>query len=213
MYLSKYQIDIRSRAGRQLLSSNNRQPLHQVVLGKLFGEDAATHHILFRVTGQDLYVQSDIPPKYVVDGLKLIYTNERDSSIQNLKVGDVIRFNLMAMPVKSISQPRQEDGSKPRGKRIFLATPEERMDWLYQKGEKGGFLLLSGTEARKTSYGFRRPTEKGGSFRLPFTEFAGQMTITDPKSFYKTIQEGIGPERAFGCGLLFILSHNIVNIV
>ena len=76
MYLSKYQIDIRSRAGRQLLSSNNRQPLHQVVLGKLFGEDAATHHILFRVTGQDLYVQSDIPPKYVGDGLTLIYTNE-----------------------------------------------------------------------------------------------------------------------------------------
>lgn len=207
MYLSKYQIDIHSRAGRQLLSSNNRQILHQVVLGKLFGETAMTHHILFRATGQDLYVQSDIPPKYIVEGLKLIYTKERDSSIQQLKAGDVVRFNLMAMPAKSVSQPRKEDGTKPRGKRVFLETPEERMEWLYQKGEKGGFILLSGTENRKTAYGFRRPAGKGGSFCLPFTEFAGQMKITDPKAFYKTIQEGIGPERAFGCGLLFILFH------
>lgn len=116
MYLSKYQIDIRSRAGRQLLSSNNRQILHQVVLGKLFGETAMTHHILFRATGQDLYVQSDIPPQYTVEGLKLIYTKERDSSIQKLKAGDVVRFNLMAMPAKSVSQPRKEDGTKPRGR-------------------------------------------------------------------------------------------------
>ena len=205
MYLSKYQIDIRTRAGRQFLSSTNRQAVHQVVAGKFFGTPASAHHVLFRITGQELYVQSDIPPSSLPEGLTLVYTQDCEPVFTKFRVGDVIRFNLMAMPAKFVSQPRCADGKKPRGKRAFLATPEERMEWLYAKGEKRGFTLLSCIEVRKTACSFHRPEKKGGNFRLPFTEFAGQMKITDVDAFHKAVLEGIGPERAFGCGLLFIL--------
>lgn len=205
MYLSKYQIDIYSPVGRQLLSSTNWQAIHETVMGKLFGGPARKQRILFRITDQDLYIQSDTPPERLPDGLTHLYTRDREPSFAKLKAGDVVRFNLLAMPIKSVAQARHIDGQKPRGKRVYLAMPEERINWLYQKGEKCGFTLLSCTENRRTSYSFNRLERKGGKFRLPFTEFAGKMQVTDVNAFRKAIHEGIGPERAFGCGLLFIL--------
>ena len=207
MYLTKYHIDIRSQAGRQLLSSD-RQELHHIIMGCVFGETAKTHHILLRAEGENLYIQSDVPPKHHPEGLTLIYTQDRDLPLSRLQTGDIVRFNLMAMPVKALSQPRGENGCKPRGKRVFLKWPEERMNWLYQKGEKGGFSLLSCTENRRLPYHFHRYPNKGGNFTLSFMEFTGQMKITDIEAFRKTIHDGIGPERSFGCGLLFVLPRS-----
>lgn len=67
MYLTKYHIDIRSQAGRQLLSSD-RQELHHIIMGCVFGETAKTHHILFRAEGENLYIQSDVRQSIIQKG-------------------------------------------------------------------------------------------------------------------------------------------------
>lgn len=107
------------------------------------------------------------------------------------------------------------DNQAAVGKRVELTREEERLAWLARRGEAGaGFELVSARIAQGIDDASRRdfvttrsdPGARLRSFdrKLTFATalFEGELRITDAGAFRSAFAGGIGPGKAFGCGLL-----------
>lgn len=104
------------------------------------------------------------------------------------------------------------------GKRVELTREEDQLAWLQRKGrETGGFELLTSSVSLGHEDGDSRtfvrtradPSPKIGGIgrldrKLTFGTvlFEGRLAIVDPGRFRAAVRDGIGPAKAFGCGLL-----------
>jgi CRISPR system Cascade subunit CasE len=114
----------------------------------------------------------------------------------------------------------REDG-KRIGKRVEIRGEQERLAWLSRRGaDFDGFVLTSArlvdgdvAPATDTAPRFwRSRADPAGAIlggrrqdrRLTFGTalFEGELVVTDPEAFRRAWAEGIGPGKAFGCGLL-----------
>lgn len=98
------------------------------------------------------------------------------------------RFRLLANPTVT-----------REGKRYGLATEDAQLGWLARQGERCGFqvdaALVTLSDVLKSS--------KGGSrVSLQRACFEGMLQLLDVDKVAGVLQEGIGPGKAFGCGLL-----------
>ncbi len=76
--------------------------------------------------------------------------------------------------------------------------------WLAGKGPSRGFALDTG-RVRVDGYRQWRFRKTGGhEVRFSSVEYDGVLTVTDPALFTAMLQAGIGPSRAFGCGLMMV---------
>ena len=112
----------------------------------------------------------------------------KELSVQ-LHQGQTLRFALCANPVKRLSKERV---------RVPLVREEEQLDWLSRKLAPASNLLESHIIARR-DLSFRRKSRRG---RIATITFAGHLLVEDPDAFGVQWREGIGPAKAFGCGLL-----------
>jgi CRISPR system Cascade subunit CasE len=72
--------------------------------------------------------------------------------------------------------------------------------WLEKKAEKNGFKLLS-----VTAEGYQQHHFKKRGIKISTLDFNGILEVTEPELFIqKALYKGIGPAKAFGCGLLSI---------
>lgn len=147
--------------------------------------------------------------------------------LDRLAAGDHWAFRLTANPVHTI---RRKDG-EPRKITAHL-TPVHQMGWLLdeKRQERLGFrvcqkptdrqLLPQGTTHQKQPHhGDRyelavrdtRPlsfnkSRAAGDRDKPVTvlavTFEGRLQVTDPDALRRTLTQGIGRARAYGCGLL-----------
>ena len=141
--------------------------------------------------------------------------------------GQYLQFDLRANPVKKRSIPGTH-GEKERIVRhdVVMAekkrmgykdlSPAERpseqeivhragLAWLMEKGGNHGFAIEAGT-VRVGGYrrqSFHKRTE---SHPISFStlEFSGMLRVEDVDLFTRTLFEGIGPSKGFGCGLLMV---------
>lgn len=79
------------------------------------------------------------------------------------------------------------------------------MEWLQTRAERHGFSFLPG-ELRVEGYQQHRASKKGGKkpIRYSTLDFTGVLTVTETELFQQTLTKGIGPAKAFGCGLLLV---------
>ena len=128
-----------------------------------------------------------------------------------LKEGQVLRFRLLANPVKR---------ARDTGKRVALKTPEEKLRWLGHKLAQGGMELVETSEGplaliqRDTFLEVFRSAKarevsdvlpEGNTtkkIRLQATLFEGVLRIKDPEQAVETLKRGIGPAKGLGLGLL-----------
>lgn len=199
MYRSKFQLDQENRNGRRIWADPNE--MHRAILMDIFRSDASSNHVLWRQVRDTLYVQSDIPPQGVPDGLHLRQTKELGKFCGNLSEGTVLRYNLRAMPTRSIRAPKQG----VRGRREFIHDERERISWMMRKGTLAGCRILSCSENEPTRSVLDRRLEKGGRFPMKTVCFRGKLQITDADAFRTALHQGIGRGKAFGCGLLFVV--------
>jgi CRISPR system Cascade subunit CasE len=77
--------------------------------------------------------------------------------------------------------------------------------WIQSRAEFSGFSL-DDTAIRIDGYQPHTSGRKRGSKEIRYStmDFRGILTITDPEAFKKTIMQGIGKAKAFGCGLMLI---------
>lgn len=104
--------------------------------------------------------------------------------------GGRYRFRLQANPTVT----RQ-------GKRYGLAGEAEQLAWLARQGERHGFSV----EAALATASDVLASRKGESrISLQRVCFEGRLQVSELAAFSRALTLGIGPGKAFGCGLLSV---------
>ncbi|KKW67379.1 CRISPR-associated protein Cse3 [Lampropedia cohaerens] len=98
------------------------------------------------------------------------------------------RFRLLANP--TVARER---------KRYGIASQEAQLEWLSKQGQRQGFSIESAVVIASDVLKARKQTHV---ISLQRACYEGNLVATDVASFANAIQNGIGPGKAFGCGLL-----------
>ncbi|MAT97777.1 MAG: type I-E CRISPR-associated protein Cas6/Cse3/CasE [Anaerolineaceae bacterium] len=113
-----------------------------------------------------------------------------------LQAGQTLRFRLVANP--TVKKKRE---GKKNSNRVPLVREERQLTWLQGKGEQHGFQPLQiATSAQAEHKSWRKKGQP--PLTLYTVQFDGRLQITDANKFTTAVQTGIGPAKAFGCGLL-----------
>lgn len=99
------------------------------------------------------------------------------------------RFRLMANP--TVTQ---------QGKRCGLMDEEAQLEWLKRQGARHGFIVQASVVcASNLMESNRKP---GSNITVRQVCFEGVLNVQEPSSVRNALLNGIGPAKAFGCGLL-----------
>lgn len=173
-------------------------------LWQLFaGRPDAARSFLFRreteVPGGRLMVllQSPEAPVAGDDGVTVLATKPFAPA---LKEGQWLRFHLTANPVKTIkdSSGRLNRRGEPKSCRVPLVRTDQQEAWLRRKLEGAAKVRAVDIAARQPLY-FRRQGDVG---KIVPVRFEGILSVDDPQRLLELVRHGIGPAKAFGCGLL-----------
>lgn len=185
-------------------------------LWKFFDTDPdAARDFIFRRHDVDhlprVYVVSSRPP----------LTSSQDWEVRTrpydpqLRSGQRLSFVLCANPVVS---KKGMDG-KSRRHDVVMQAKRDRTDpitmstaalveeacllWLSARAPKAGFELVGATVG---AYRQQEASKRGSGNAIRFSsvEFAGELVVRDPAAFQRTLREGLGHAKAFGCGLMLV---------
>jgi CRISPR system Cascade subunit CasE len=148
--------------------------------------------------------------------------------INSISPGERYRFRLRVNPTRRVHR-RATTGPDPAkgrlrrekpeamGKRVELTREADQIEWLRRQAERAGFHIVSvrrlpdwpeskaDVPALTASHTWKiRGFKRGTQLSLFSVLFEGVLEITDAEAFRCTLQKGIGPGKAFGCGLLSI---------
>ena len=192
--------------------SRNPYNLHRQ-LWKLFpGEEKETRSIgeesrqgfLFRIednpTGRParLLVQSRRGPE-AASGVVLVGT--REFKPQPV-AGQRLAFLLTANPVKTITDTQREakPGKQSDKCRVPLIKEEDQREWITRKLAGAGEIEAANVLPNAPIY-FRKGNRGG---KLVTATFEGVMQVRNQDILVTLMENGIGPAKAFGCGLLLV---------
>lgn len=197
MYLSEIVLNPLDRRTMRILSDAYR--LHKFMMAG-FSNEGKPSRILFRqepeVKGNilRLLVQSNQRPMWpqMDEYKKIILKVQSKEFTPQFRKGAIYRFRLRANPVVT-----------REGKRYGLIREEALIDWLKKKEGQSGANFVS-VRAIDEGYitGVKRTGERSDHVRIKTARFEGVLKITEPVNFIKVLTGGIGPAKAFGCGLL-----------
>lgn len=143
-------------------------------------------------------VQSRRPPRSAQD---LTLLGIREFNPKPLS-GMRLRFLLTANPVKTIADDERE--SKPAKVsekcRVPLLTEEDQLQWLKRKLD-GAAEIETATVLKHPPVRFRKANYAGKV--VPIT-YEGSLSVLGPQTLLSCLENGIGPAKAFGCGLLLV---------
>lgn len=86
-----------------------------------------------------------------------------------------------------------------QGRRYGLATEEKQIEWLCRQGERIGFKVES---VQVTGNDVMRSKANGKDICLQRTSYEGILNPIDANGVIEAMRSGIGPGKAFGCGML-----------
>lgn len=109
--------------------------------------------------------------------------------------GRSVRFDVVQHAVK---------GPKKKADKITAELIQSvGQEWLQARAEKNGFILN-----QVVAHNFKQERLSKRSQEKPITystlDYEGLLTIIDPELFLKTLYQGIGAAKGFGCGLLMV---------
>lgn len=200
MYLSKIHIPWQQ--------AQNPYQLHQALWRLFPGFEDADREFLFRVEqlqkgmGAQVLMQSAMQPQSSEQSPAILAQCEYVLNVQN---GQRLRFRLRANPIKTIkdgSKGSVEKKGKPFTKtvRVPLLHEEQQQAWLERKLQ--AFAQLETLIVQPEPVLYFRKAKEGRSGKIQTVMFDGVLTVTDAECLNSQIAKGIGPAKAFGCGLL-----------
>ena len=228
MYLSRLVINQKNRVSRRDLSDVHM--MHRTVMSafpclKQEGSARAKFAVLYRLdvdqeTGRAvLLVQSrelpdwtHLPTGYLLpvqdETVDNPATKDVTKALAALYEGQILRFRLRANPTKKIDTKSGLDGRRRNGRRVDLRTESQQVEWLARRADMAGFRLVPAYPNNKVPAVQIGTSEKliGRASQLTVAGvlFDGLLEITDADKFRSAIKDGIGPGKAFGCGLMSI---------
>jgi CRISPR system Cascade subunit CasE len=116
--------------------------------------------------------------------------------------GQRLAFALTANPVKTITDTQRD--AKPDKQsdkcRVPLIKENEQRDWLARK--LASAATLQSVEILPHGPLYFRKGKRGG--KLATCTFEGVLRVDAPKLLTSLLENGVGPAKAFGCGLLLV---------
>ncbi|MDO5566401.1 MAG: type I-E CRISPR-associated protein Cas6/Cse3/CasE [Planctomycetia bacterium] len=120
-----------------------------------------------------------------------------DSFLKHKRYQFLLRANPTVMRVV-----RLEDGTRRKnGRRTTIYNAEELRQWLDEKAGLSGFTVDQVAFDPPVKEYFLKGKTKGVHARV---DFSGILSVIDFEKFASAWQNGIGPARAFGFGLLLL---------
>lgn len=124
--------------------------------------------------------------------------------------GQTLAFRLRANPTEKRWLPKDKDDPNSEKKPVRMglyATEEQSAEerqraWLERKGAAGGFRILSITIAAEGKVYGKTSGETRHALQFDAVRFEGLLQVTDPAKLWATLQQGIGPGKGLGFGLL-----------
>lgn len=107
---------------------------------------------------------------------------------RHVQVG-AYRFRLMANPTVT-----------RLGKRYGLVDEVAQLQWLQRQGARHGFAVKVGVVSAYDLLESKR--KPGANITVQQVCFDGVLEVQEPHSVRNVLLDGIGPAKAFGCGLL-----------
>ena len=212
MYLSRVELDVTRRATMRAMASP--QMLHGAVERSFPGPRRRRLWRLDRL-GDKLYLlmlSEDRPDLSVIEdqfgppGMADGATKDYDQLLRRITPGSAWQFRLTANPTRSCPT---KDGSGGRGKVYAHCTVAYQQQWLLDRAEKHGFSLnpeaFTVTESRWLH--FNKGTESGRPVSLLSVTYEGVLQVTDPQRFCALLTNGIGRGKAYGFGLMTVISR------
>lgn len=150
-----------------------------------------------------------------------IWNIESKSYTPQIKAGSQLSFMLRVNPVVSkrdinnkqhrhdvvmdLKKRLKEQKIPPEEMPTITAIAQETgWGWLAARSESNGFSVRQ-DQIRADGYRHECFVKKGGrKISYSTLDFTGELTVTDSKLFLDTLYKGIGPVKAFGCGLMLI---------
>jgi len=217
MYLSR----IRPAGGSEQLhrlarlAGGGQYRIHQALWNLFDSDPEANRDFLYRQEGQ-------------ADGLAFLVLSERkpgtDDSLwriqtktyaPRLQAGQHLAFSIRINPVVK----RRDDNGRQHRHDLVMDLKKNEPDSAETQAERVQLAAQHWLSARQSQYGFElvensiigeayrqwRFGGKGGN-RISFSSIdcSGRLAITDTDLFESALMKGIGPAKAFGCGLLLI---------
>lgn len=86
-------------------------------------------------------------------------------------------------------------------KELREVTQKSAHEWLRSRGSKNGFDLEKVVE---TSYRWHALPNKNRKAGFSSLDYEGLLRVTNPEQFKEMLTKGLGPSKAFGCGLMLV---------
>ena len=223
MYLSKLTLDPHNRRVQRELA--NLYELHRTLMSSFPEKLPPGERVLFRVDVDDrsgvptVLLQSHTAPDWAWLGDPrangyLLRAPESKLFELTFITGQMLTFLLRANPTVKHSAPGER-----QGRRDPLYREEDQRKWLEHKATDGGFRLLRVAVRKEGNTYGRQPVKKAAEdvtetgqnvekgprahrLTLYAVRFEGVLQVTDPDKLWETVQQGIGPGKGLGFGLL-----------
>lgn len=193
---------------------------HQLVWRWFSGQDDGTRDFLFRREQQGHWPLFYVLSKREAVDLSGLWEIETRPFAPRLVEGEVLSFVLRANPVKvrKVSDDRsvktrrrddvvmdlkrsyQEDQCRPPLQDIVY---EAGAAWLAERAAGCGFKIESLSADTYRQHRWHKPGAHQ-PITLSTLDFAGTLRIVNAGLFTERLFQGIGPAKAFGCGLLMV---------
>jgi len=207
MYLSLLKLNIALRKTREMLI--NPYTLHQAVY-RAFPDksDGGAGRVLYRIDQDQrsgvisLLVQSEKKPDWTKAdylGECLLEKTELKPFNPQILDGQYLHFLLRANP----SVKKQAEG-KRNGYRMGLLREEDQVKWFHKKAGESGFTVVNCEAMPEGIVHDERGHADKGMLRHYAVRFKGTLKVVNPETFTASLNNGIGPAKGFGFGLLSI---------
>ncbi|GAA3357859.1 type I-E CRISPR-associated protein Cas6/Cse3/CasE [Saccharopolyspora gregorii] len=222
MYLSRLTPDTTSHRFRR--DHGDLQHMHRTVMSafpdiQTDKRARADHAVLWRLDPADrgfaLYVQSRTRPDWNHLGDYLAQpadVRELSPVLDAVQPGRKLAFRLAANPTKRLRYEHQREPGRAgrRDNRYPIVKPEAQLAWLINQGDRNGFIIPAGSDAQPDVALVPGPRLTGRQAGSPKTNkvsvdpvrFDGHLVVTDAELLTAALTAGIGPAKAYGCGLL-----------
>lgn len=199
IYLSQLKLNPRSRMVQRELTSPYQ--LHRTLL-QAFATDRQTSHVLHRAEYNHrgsqpvILVQSTKSPDWSqLRDAYLLGAATKPIDVQ-LSSGQSYRFRLRASPTIA-KRRRDAQGNRRNSNRVPLVREEKQLAWLSRRADQHGFRLLHVQVSNPL-----RQHDRRKKITVFSVQFDGLLQVADAEAFNSAWRTGIGPSKAFGCGLL-----------
>lgn len=227
-YLSKIWLNPLRTKAQQLL--RNPQAMHAAVLGGL-SRQPITERVLWRPEPDSphraaILVLTDSTPswEHLVEQAGWPHADDPQFLVRSytpllerIVRGREFAFRLRANPVTATKHPQRPSATqrryldttpRPRGVRVPHRTAAHQLTWLHTNASKWGFEITTtdgDPDVRLTARErlvFRKRADTPRTVTLETATFDGRLRITDPTIARTRLLDGLGPARAYGCGLI-----------